>query len=590
MLIKFRLKNILLLSATLLTNFSFGQSLTPTLPSQSIPLNDLSFFQNTKKRNWKIAETVLSNRKIPGNLKSKEGKGILIFEPAKRNDQPLITKEEFGDLDLEFDFMLAKGSSFTVKFQNSYEVTISDLWLESGNETLKAPGLWQHLTVLFKAPTFDSNGKKITNARFDEILLNGQKLKKSTDAVAFNIFPAKDERATGPFTFVGKQGPWAVRNIRYKTYQKDKIQLSDISFKVYQGLHKNIDTLQKLTPKRTGTTDSISHRVGDRKSQLVLDGIIDIPRDGQYLFKITAGGGAWLFVDQKLVVENRGTRDFERAFYQTTSLKKGKYPVKIVYSNSDECLVLEYEGPQIPWHSLTTAASVRLSEHFEPLEYEVKHKPVLQRGFMMHRDIINPYPASVGLPGGNNYTYDMKNYNLLATWHGRFIDVSNMWRERGEKQMEIPLGAKLEFSNKPLIAKLANAQSPWPDSVQAPEGVFSTRGYKLNQSGLPVYFYQLNENSIEDVIYATKTNDGLTREVKITSTNPEQTYILLAEGKIIEKLPDGGYAVDDKNYYIENLEIGKGTAIIRQDRDLQQLLVPISTSNETVTIKYNIIW
>ena len=590
MLIKFQLKKLLLVGTLLLLKPGCSQSNTPSLPSVSIGLDDLAFFQNTNKGNWKTVGGVSSNRKKPGNLESSRGNGILIFESDTKSIRKLVSKQEFGDLDLEFDLLLAKGSSFKILLQNKYEVIISDLWMKPGNEAVKAPGLWQHLSIKFKAPGVNSNGKTPTNARFEKILLNGLPLRGASDAITSGISGSRDEKKEGPFAFVNNIGPFAIRNICYKTYQKDKIRLSDITFKVYQGLHKNIDTLQTLTPKRTGATDSISHRVGDRKSQLVLDGVIDIPRNGEYLFKLTAGGGAWFFIDQKLVVENRGTRDFERAFYETTSLKKGKYSCKIVYSNSDECLVLDYEGPQIPWQSLTTPASVRLSERFEPLEYKVDNKPILQRGFMMHRDIINPYTASVGLPGGNNYAYDMKNYNLLTAWHGRFIDVSNMWRERGEKQMEIPLGAKLEFQDKPLIAKLPDAQAPWPDSVQSPEGVFSSRGYQLNESGLPAYFYKLNDNSIEDLISSTKSNDGLARELKIKSANPEQTYILIAEGKIIEKLPDNGYAIDDKNYFIENLETGKVTATIRKDRDLQQLILPISTPNEPLIIKYNIIW
>ncbi len=589
MSLKLRLKYVLLFTGFLLANSGFGQPPSPSLPSIRFSLDDLDAFQNTKRGNWKIAGGVSADREIEGNLKSNTGKGILIFEPGK-NPQPLLTNLEFGDLDLELDFLLAKGSSFKILLQNKYEIPVSDMWMKAGNEAVKAPGLWQHLMVKFKAAAFGPSGNKTASARLEEILLNGQPLNITSLAITSEGQSKTSEKSMAPLAIVANKGPFAIRNIAYKTYQLDRIKLSDITFKVYSGLHKNIDTLQTLKPKRTGTTDTLSHRVGDRKSQLTLDGTIIIPCDGDYLFKITAGGGAWFFIDHQLVLENRGTRDFERAFYEKTHLKKGKYPFKMIYSNSDECLILHYEGPQIPWQSLTTPASVRLSEQFDALEYKVTNSPILQRGFMIHHGQVNPYTASVGLPHGNNYAYDMKKYNLLAAWHGRFIDVSNMWRERGEKQMEIPLGARLEFSGKPLIATLNSWQSAWPDSAQAPEGVFSSRGYKLDGSGLPIYFYKLNQNAVEDLIYASKTTNGLTRALKITNPGTEKTYILLAEGKIIEKLDNGGYAIDDKSYYIEKLEIGKGTATIRQDGSNQQLIVPISTSNEALTIKYNIIW
>ncbi|HEV7380709.1 MAG TPA: hypothetical protein VGN64_13005, partial [Dyadobacter sp.] len=285
-----------------------------------------------------------------------------------------------------------------------------------------------------------------------------------------------------------------------------------------------------------------------------------------------------------------GSRDFERAFYQKTNLKKGKYPFKIVYMNSDECLVLHYQGPHIPWQSLTTPASVRLSEQFEPLEYEVKNRPALQRGFMIHAGKVNPYTAAVGF-GTNNYAYDMHTYNILAGWHGKFIDVANMWRERGEKQLEIPLGAKLEFSGKPLLAQLNEINSTWPDSAQTQDGVFNSRGYNLDVDQNPVFSYALQNVKVEDRITQIKTHEGLSREIKIQNESKrKQFYILLAEGKYIEKLSDGSYAVDDKSYFIEKLTVSGASVSIRKGKDVQQLIVPVSASTPIQTIKYNLIW
>src|SRR3990170_6408673 len=36
----------------------------------------------------------------------------------------------------------------------------------------RAPGLWQHLKISFRAPRFDANGKKIENAKFLLVELN----------------------------------------------------------------------------------------------------------------------------------------------------------------------------------------------------------------------------------------------------------------------------------------------------------------------------------------------------------------------------------------------------------------------------------
>jgi hypothetical protein len=592
---RFFLPRMLLSLATgLLSTNACAQS----LPFDTISLNGMDAFKTPVSKSWHIVGNVSANRKEVGNLDETAGKGILIYRPDNGRAQPLISKATFGDLDIEMDVLLSKGASISLLFRERFEVKLEDSWMREASSVVKAPGLWQHLTVHFRAPKYDKNGKETKPGKLEKVELNGQDVVTSHQSTLPGKRSLTFETAPAPLIIRGGKLPFALKNIRYKTYQDSKILLSQSSFKVYNGLHKNPDTLATLTPKRTGVTDSISHLVGDRKSMLSIAGMMDIPKDGDYFFKLIAGGGAWVYIDGNRVIDNKGTRDFERPFYARQTLKKGKYPFKVVYSNSDECLVLEYEGPQIAWRSLTTPASIRVSEYFEPLEYLVKNKPEMQRGFMMHRGKVNPYTVAVGMPAlpqasvntANNYAYDLKRYNLLAGWHGRFIDVSNMWRERGEKQMEIPLGAKLEFSQKPLVAHLTSPAASWPDSAQTHDGTFEKRGYRLIDNGLPIYFYALGNTTIEDRISPTNQNEGLTREIKAKSGGDKNAYILLAEGSIIEQMPNGNYAVDNKHYYIENLDSGSLKPFIRNANALQQLLIAIPKQTEPITIKYNIIW
>lgn len=573
-----------------------SQDNTPNFSLKPTPLilHDLSAFEANRSAQWKIAGNVFGDRTKAKDLEIKTGKGILVYLPKAKGNKTLKTELIHGDIDLNLDFLLSKSATFSILFQERYEITITDEWLKNGNNAIKAPGLWQHVSIRFKAPEFDANGKKTSNARLEEVILNGQQVKTPSEITLSENSTFKDEKALGAILIRGANTSFAIRNMSYKIYKEEIIKLSNIKFKVYNGLHKTVDTLQSLKPKRTGVTDTISHRVGDRKSQLVFEGLTEIPTDGEYLFKLTAGGGAWLFIDNQLMIDNRGSRDFEKAFYAKQSLKKGKYPFKIVYSNSDECLVLHYEGPQIPWQSLTTVASVRNGEQFEPLEYKLNKKPALQRGFMLQNGAVNPYIAAVGIPGidsstGFNYAFDMKKYNLTAAWHGKFIDVSNMWTERGEKQLEIPLGAKLELSGKPFLSGSSYEKTSWPDSVQAPEGVYQNRGYRLNEDGSPVFYYAINDTSIEDFCYPNESKTGLTRALKIS--NPSATtYGLLAEGKVIEKLGDGGYAVDDKNYYLTNLNVSNLEIKIIHNTEGDKLVATVRPGKEPVTIKYDIIW
>lgn len=575
-----------------------AQGLPPSLPFHTIELDDLKGFAPSRSKNWRIGGNVISDKLREADFKLTDGKGILAYFPTKGQSETLTSQLKHKDIDLELDFLLSKGSSFELSLPGGHIIWISDQWMKKGGNGMKAPGLWQHLSIGFIAPRFDLKGKKIYSGKIKHILLNGQPFASDTPFQRTSANAKEEIPEPGPFTITGNTKPFAIRNLKYKTYAESRITLSQMNFRVYAGLHKNPDTLATLKPKRTGTTDTISHLVGDRKSQLVIEGYIDVPLEGNYLFKLIAGGGAWLYIAEKLVIDNLGTRDFERAFYATTRLKKGKLPFRVVYSNSDECLVIHYEGPQIPWQPLTTPASVRLSEQFEPLEYVIKNKAAMQRGFMIHHEKVNPYAAAIGIPAlngapetGISFAYDMKKYSLLAAWHGKFIDVSNMWRERGEKQMEIALGAKLEFSGKPLISRLKDPDSTWPDSIASKDAVYTSRSYRIDTEGLPTFSYVFEKTRIEDFITALPGRNGLNRTIAIQcEVNPEQMYLLLAEGKVIEKLSESSFIIDDKSFYMDNLQSGNLRKIIRQDGHLQQLLLALPQSGGTLKIKYDLIW
>lgn len=89
--------------------------------------------------------------------------------------------------------MLSKGSTAGLVLQDKYEIRLNDSWTDAGSlaqasgaitykgsvqlsqnvpprmNVCKAPGLWQNLKVSFQAPVFDSSGRKVSNARFNEL-------------------------------------------------------------------------------------------------------------------------------------------------------------------------------------------------------------------------------------------------------------------------------------------------------------------------------------------------------------------------------------------------------------------------------------
>ncbi len=211
---------------------------------KSIPLTDMQAF-NKPGENWVLTSNFFSDYSEPWNTKKLDkGTGVIVNNLSKNQSSHLITNEEFGDIDLELDFMMDKDSNSGVYLQGRYEVQLADSWrnpdptfadcggiYQRWNDSLdikgfegmaplsnvsRAPGLWQHLRIRFRAPRFDTNGNKISNAQFDEVYLNGvlvQQQVEVTGPTRASIF--NDEKASGPLVFQGDHGKVAFKNIQH---------------------------------------------------------------------------------------------------------------------------------------------------------------------------------------------------------------------------------------------------------------------------------------------------------------------------------------------------------------------------------------
>lgn len=174
-------------------------------------------------------------------IATQPGKGVLVNGPDGKTVN-LFSKVESGDVLAHIEFMVPKGSNSGVYFQGRYEVQILDSWgvpsptyTDCGgiyqrwdeardpkgyeghaprmNASL-APGEWQTYDVIFRAPRFDSNGKKTENARFIRVLHNGRVVHENVEVTGPTRAAAfEDEKPTGPLMFQGDHGPVAYRNI-----------------------------------------------------------------------------------------------------------------------------------------------------------------------------------------------------------------------------------------------------------------------------------------------------------------------------------------------------------------------------------------
>src|SRR5437016_6314963 len=148
------------------------------------------------KDSWKVVSSVSLDANDPKKLASTgEGgndDGILL-RPAVEHGSDLYSEKNFGDCEVHVEFMIPKGSNSGVYLMGQYEVQIldtngtADVKLRPGDcggiyhtkapssNAIKPAGEWQTYDIVFRAPRFDSAGKKIENAKFISVIFNGKK-------------------------------------------------------------------------------------------------------------------------------------------------------------------------------------------------------------------------------------------------------------------------------------------------------------------------------------------------------------------------------------------------------------------------------
>ncbi|MEX1241870.1 MAG: DUF1080 domain-containing protein [Cyclobacteriaceae bacterium] len=219
-------------------------SMQVTVAQTTTLIKDLSAFKDPGK-SWKMVGSVTADLNNPNVLNISSGLGILINLPDKKNHgADLFTRDEYGDIVLELDYMMAKGSNSGIYFQGRYEVQLMDSWTlktptpgsnggiyerwddarqegQKGYEgypprhnASRAPGLWQHLEISFQAPRFDATGRKTDPAKMLRVELNGVLIHEEVELSGPTRGGIGPENSRGPLRFQGDHGAVALRNIK----------------------------------------------------------------------------------------------------------------------------------------------------------------------------------------------------------------------------------------------------------------------------------------------------------------------------------------------------------------------------------------
>ncbi len=176
-----------------------------------------------------------------------QGEGNILVNADKPGDKVpyLLTKEEFGDVRIDLEFMVPRRSNSGVYVMGRYEVQILDSYgrerpgfgdlggiyqqhdpsrpkdhqgfggIAPLHNAAKAPGEWQTMTVVFRAPRLDENGGKVRDAVFEKVHVNGVLVQDNVSTSGHTrSAPLEGDATMGPIAIQGDHGPIAIRSFK----------------------------------------------------------------------------------------------------------------------------------------------------------------------------------------------------------------------------------------------------------------------------------------------------------------------------------------------------------------------------------------
>ncbi|MFC5623740.1 3-keto-disaccharide hydrolase [Algoriphagus winogradskyi] len=552
-----------------------------SLQAQQKPVKlDLNAFEGNKG-SWTEVGKVWANPGIPNELQSTSGSGIMANLPTKKNHgADITTTEEYGDVDLSLEYMVAPGSNSGVYLQGNYEIQILDSWANTNTKpgdnggiyqrwdeskpdgqkgyqgyaprqnVSKAPGVWQKLEVSFQAAKFDASGKKTENARFLSVKLNGVTIHENLEVFG----PTRgsmtgEDVALGPLRIQGDHGAVAFRNIEITPFDAKTPTVSGVSYETYQGSFNNLEELAGKTAVAKGSVaslDEVPASVSD-VNLTKYSANLNVAEAGEYQITMQVPGGLAGFAVGNESISNLS----DRGVRVRKQLQAGANPIQIIASKNRNWSVdgfnLAISGPGLRSTDLLVSVA-GANQATDPILVDADETPVL-RSF---RDVPNTprlsHVVSVASKAQVNYAYDLETGTLIQVWRGEFLDATPMWNSRGNG-VSVPLGAVIN-----LAAPAINAVSSDYSALEE----FRTKGYQLiNGSEDVIFSYLLSGQSVKDEIKVLESGKGISRTVSGIGNG----FYKIAAGTEIQKINKGYYLLPETGVYLEYDESSYGPPV-----------------------------
>jgi hypothetical protein len=579
---------------------------------QPLSLSDLSAFNNPGK-NWQIAGNVTASLQNDNSFSTENGQGILVNVPLPSgHGADLYTKDEFADLDLELEFMMARGSNSGIYLQGRYELQLLDSWASMRNSpgdnggiyerwdesrgkdnegfdghaprqnVSRAPGLWQQLRIVFQAPRFDGTGKKTENAKMLRVELNGVLIHENVELAGVTRGASSAaEGPAGPLRFQGDHGAVAFRNIRLKNYSQLRPEIVDLQYKVFSGRFDKMPSPDTMKAEGSGATSIISSAVHKKDNDFLLyyTGKLVVKSPGEYHFKLHTSGGTGELKINREVVKAFGSTDTK-----PITLQPGTYPLELAYAKyinwERNSLGLTISSDDVREFLISDAGSI-IEEAVDPILVDAASNTIVRSFVDIPPDKRIVHAVNVGSSRQLHFTYDLDRGSVVQAWRGGFLDATPMWHDRGDGSSR-PLGSVMYFGSPYYsVRKLQDASSAWPEDSTGTS--FTVKGYEVDTQNNPTFHYLVYGARISDVLRVSEDGKSISRKVSI-SDSPGSIFMKVAEGKSIENVAGGLYLVDDKKYYIR-LADDSAKPLIQTRDGKREMLLPLQSE-----INYSILF
>jgi hypothetical protein len=437
-----------------------------------------------------------------------------------------------------------------------------------------APGLWQHLKISFQAPRFDAAGKKTENARILRVELNGVAIHENVEMLGTTRGSMGAEVPTGPLRIQGDHGAVAFKNIRIVNYDRQRPELTNLRYLIYDGKFEDEPDFKMISPKAKGSLLVLTPNLNNNPAQEYIiryTGILKAEEQGEYNFRLNVVGGKGLLkINNQVVVPINELGGGAGKIKLTV----GDQPFELLYSKltgwGKPALELSLSGPGIREY-LISDANTGSPDPIDPILVDAFSNTVLRSFIDMPGGRRITHAVNVGSADQVHFTYDMDKGALVQVWRGSFLDATPMWYERGDGSSK-PSGTIKFFNNLSFnLCRLASVQEAW--ITDSSGTAYRPKGYVLDETDRPIFRYFIYGAKVNDAIRVLENGHGLQREITVENA-PANLYLRLAKASMIEDLGNGVYLIDDKSYYLR-MDNTNATPVVRDNNGNKELIIPI---------------